>query len=194
MNYAKLFALAAMALTVLIPFAGTASASRVTSPPGTLYTGTIKATSTDTKWTNSSTIGTVSCEHSEMVGTVKGHGSSATAIVSLSTLTFSKCTGGEPTSPVGFPGSLELHLTTAPNGTTTSSGAVVIIHKTLVGSCSFRTNEKPADIGTFTGGTPAKLDIGSSPIPQGSNNMFCPSSANLSGTYTFTSPGSLLLS
>ncbi|HET7418626.1 MAG TPA: hypothetical protein VFJ61_13470 [Solirubrobacterales bacterium] len=192
MKYAKILGLAALALTAFMAFAGTASATRVTSPAGTLYTGTIKATSTDTKLTNSSTIGTISCEHSEVEGTVTSHGSAATAIGSLSKLTFTKCTGGEPTSPVVTRGTLEVHLTTAPNGTATSNGAEVIVHKTLVGSCTFKT--KNTDIGTFTGGTPAKLDIGSSPIPQESGNFFCPASATWTGNYTVTSPGTLLVS
>ncbi|HET7418628.1 MAG TPA: hypothetical protein VFJ61_13480 [Solirubrobacterales bacterium] len=192
MKYGKHLVAAALALTAFLAFAGVASATTVTSPAGTAFTGTIKATSTDTKLTNSATIGTVSCEHSEVEGLVTSHGGASTAFGDITKLTFTKCSGGEPTSPVTTRGTLEVHLTTAPDGTATSNGASVTVHKTLVGTCTFIT--KNTDIGTFLGGTPAHLAIGSSPIPQSSGNFFCPSSATWTGNYTVTSPGTLLVS
>ncbi|HET7418629.1 MAG TPA: hypothetical protein VFJ61_13485 [Solirubrobacterales bacterium] len=190
MKYAKFLALAATALAALMAFAGVASATTLTSPAGTTFTGTLKASSSETTLTNSSTIGTIKCTKSEVEGPVTSHGTGKTVFGDVSKLTFTECTNGEPTDPVVKGGTLELHWTSGSNGTVTSSGAEVIIHKTLVGSCTFKTNN--TDIGQFTGGTPAKLDIESAAIPQESTNFFCPTSATWKGSYTVTSPGTLL--
>lgn len=191
MKYAKMLGVAAMALAALMAFAGTASATRVTAPANTLFTGTIKATSTNTELHNSFTFGTIKCGHSEVEGTVTSHGSGVTAVGSISKLTFTSCTGGEPTSPVTKRGTLEVHYTSGTNGTATSNGAEVIIHKTLVGTCVFTTSN--TDIGTVTGGKPASLDINSSTINQTGSNPFCPATATWTGNYTVTSPAELLL-
>ncbi|HET7418630.1 MAG TPA: hypothetical protein VFJ61_13490 [Solirubrobacterales bacterium] len=190
MKYAKFLALAATALAALMAFAGVASATTLTSPAGTTFTGTLKASSSNATLTNSSTIGTIKCAKSEVEGNVTKHGTGVTVFGDITKLTFTECTGGEPTDPVAKPGTLELHYTSGSNGTVTSSGAEVIIHKTLVGTCVFKTNN--TDIGQFTGGTPAKLDI-EGVIPQESSNFFCPPNATWSGTYTVTSPGTLLV-
>lgn len=176
---------------VLMTFAATASATRVTSPANTLYTGTIKATSTNTELHSSSTFGTIKCSHSEAEGNVSSHGSGVAATGPLTKLTFTSCTNGEPTSPVTVRGTLEAHWTAGSNGVLTSNNAEVTIHKTLVGTCTFTTTN--TNIGTITGGTPAKLDIGSSTIMQTGKNPFCPGSAIWTGSYTVTSPGTLLL-
>ncbi|HET7418100.1 MAG TPA: hypothetical protein VFJ61_10795 [Solirubrobacterales bacterium] len=191
MPHLKAYGLAVLSL-VLLAFAGTASATTLTSPAGTAYTGTIKGTSSKITLTNSSTFGTFQCEHSEIEGTPSSHGSGVTAVAIVGKWTFSKCTGGKPTSPVAKPGSWEFHLTTAPNATWTSNGSEWVWHETLVGTCIFIT--KNTDLGTLKGGTPAKIEIGASPLPQESGNFFCPSSATLGGSYTITSPSTLLVS
>ena len=66
----------------------------------------------------------------------------------------------------------------------------MIVHKTLVGTCVFKTNN--TDIGTLVGtdgsGSTAKLEIGAKQIPQMGENPFCPESATWSGSYTITTP------
>ncbi|HET7418631.1 MAG TPA: hypothetical protein VFJ61_13495 [Solirubrobacterales bacterium] len=171
-------------------FAGVASAATLTSPAGTTFTGTIKGSSSNTRLTNSSTFGTIGCGRSEVEGSITKHGTNVTALADITKLTFTECTGGKPTDPVVKPGTLELHYTSGSNGTVTASGAEIIMHETIVGTCVFKTNQ--TDFGQFTGGTPAKLDIESAPIPQESGNFFCPSSATWNGSYTFISPGTLL--
>jgi len=196
MKYAKMLGLLAVAATALMAFASPALATFATSPANTTYTGKVKATSTNTVLTNSSTIGTVKCGHSEVEGEITSHSttSTVTLIGHITKLTFTSCTGGEPTSPVATPGTLEVHTFSGSsdgNGTATSNGAVVTIHKTLVGTCVFKT--KATDIGKVVGsknngGKTAILEIGSQPIPQESGNPFCPASATWTGTYTVTSP------
>jgi hypothetical protein len=187
MKYVKILGLAAMALAALMAMAGTASATSLTSSSGT--TPTIKASSTNAVLTGPFGFGTISCANSTVEGTVTEHGTNITAGGAITSLTFTNCEGGEPTSPVVKPGSLQVHGTsTTGNGTVTSSSASVIVHKTLLGTCTFNTASTGTDIGTLTGSNitkgNAKLDIAAT-IPG-----TCGSGA-WEGNYTVTSPASL---
>jgi len=193
MKCPKILLVPALGALISISAAGIASATTVTSG-GSSYTGTIRATSTNLALSNAFYFGTIKCGHSFVEGSVVTHGGTSTAVIALANLSFTSCTNGEPTSPVSLPGELEIHgFGGNGNGTATWSFAVVEVHKTLVGSCTFRPNG--TDIGLFTGskntGATAVLDIGNATIPQSSPNPFCPTSATLSGNYTFTTPDKL---
>jgi hypothetical protein len=167
MKYAKILGLAAMALAAFMALAGTASATSLTTNEGT--TPKIEATSTNAVLTGPFGFGTIACEHSLVKGTVTEHGTNITVGGPITELTFTKCTGGEPTSPVVKPGTLQVHGTsTTGNGTVTSFNADVIVHKTLLGTCTFTTASTGTDIGTLTGTNVTKgnavLDI-SATIP-----------------------------
>jgi hypothetical protein len=190
MKYAKILGLAAMALAALMAMAGTASATTLTSPAGTTYTSTIEASSTNAVLTGPFGFGTISCANSTVKGTVSKHGSGVTAGGAISNLTFTSCTGGEVTSPVAKPGSLEVHnISGGTNGTTTSVSAEVIVHKTLLGTCHFTTSSTGTDIGTLTSsavtGATAKLDIAAT-IPSADCG-----SGTWEGNYTVTTPDNL---
>lgn len=188
MKYAKALGLLAVVVASLMALAGTAMATRATSPTGTLYTGTVKATSANMEL-HITGITTVKCTHSEMELTIESHGVGVTVFGKLSKLTFTGCTNGQPTSPVANRGSLEVHGTLYPNGEATSNGAAVVIHNTPIGTCIFTTNS--TKIGTVTGGKPAQLDVNSAAIPQTGGNPFCPSSGVWTGSYSVTTPGEL---
>jgi hypothetical protein len=198
MKYAKILGLAAMALAALMAFAGTASATTLTSPAGTTYTSTIKAESEGTTELVSElgAFGTIKCKKSTVEGKVEEHGTTVTAGGKISTLTFTECEGGTPTSPVAVPGSLEVHTegsTSNGNGTLTSKNAKVIVHNTAVGTCEFETSSTGTDLGKLTGGTPAKLVISGVVIRVGGSNPFCGSNSTWKGTYKVTSPSTLLV-
>lgn len=193
MKYAKILGLAALALAALMAFAGTASATTLTSPSGTVYTGEIKSESEGSTSLKSSFIGTVTCSGSTVKGKVESHGTGVTAAGKIAELTFSGCSGGSPTSPVAKPGTLEVHgTTTTGNGTLTSNGAEVIVHNTLAGTCTFVTSN--SDIGTLTGsnvtGGNATLDISGVAV-RTNGSGFCGESATWSGSYKVTSPSTL---
>ena len=79
MKYAKMLGLLAVAAAALMAFAGVASATTLTSPSGTTYTSTIKATSEGTTTLHNSSLGiAVSCEESTVEGKVEKHGSGVT--------------------------------------------------------------------------------------------------------------------
>jgi hypothetical protein len=185
MKYVKMLGLLAVAAAALMAFAGTASATTVTSPAGTLYTSNIAATAGATELVGSFT--TVKCSSSSVSGSVKTHGAGVTAEGPISALSFSGC--NFPVT-VKKEGTLIAHATSGGNGTLTSSGAEVIVH-TSVGECVFTTSS--TDIGTLKGGTPAKLEIASAAINRTGGSFLCGSTAKWSGTYTVNTPGSLFL-
>jgi hypothetical protein len=187
MKYVKILGLAAMALAALMALAGTASASTVTSPKGTTYTSTIKAVNEGNVTLTSvfGGFGAVTCTASTVEGKVEQHGGALTAGGKISSLTFTGCSGGEPTSPVATRGKLEIH---APN-TLTSQGAEVIIHKTLFGTCTFNTNTATS-LGTLTDtsvtGGNATLDIKATIASPCGNGTW-------EGAYKVTTPATLFV-
>ena len=198
MKHVQIFGLAAMAMAALMALAGTASATQVTSPSGTVYTSTIKAESEGTTDLTGEfgTIGTIGCTESRLETKVESHGTSVTATGRVSSLTFETCMGGLATSPVANPGSLEVHTEGSignGNGTVTSSGAVFVFHETAVGTCTFETSN--TDIGTLTGsnhtGGNATLDIRGTLTRVSGTNPFCGSTSTWNGSYKVTTPSTL---
>lgn len=193
MKLVKMIGLLAIAAAAMTAFAATASATTLTSPTGTVYTGAIKAESS-----NSSLHGsfiTVSCSSSKVEGSVEQHGAAKTVAGKISALSFSGC---NYTVTVLNKGSLELHAVSCDKktnyctGTLTSTGAEILIH-TSVGECVFTTTN--THIGTVTGTDDTKghavLDIDSAGIPRTGGSFFCGSSGEWTGSYTVTSPSSL---
>ena len=162
MKYVKILGLAAMALAALMAMAGTASATTITSPKGTTYTGTIKAENEGSVTLTSvfGGFGAVHCNKSIVEGKVEKHGVGQTVFGLISKLTFEECT--KPVTVINA-GSLELHYLNAKEGTLTSSNAKIEIHETAFGTCTFTTASTGTDLGTVTtteatGGN-ATLDI-----------------------------------
>ena len=188
MKYIKMLGLLAVAAAALMAFAGSASATEITSSTG--KTPTIKATSTNTALDGAFT--TVTCGHSEVGGTVEAHGApndaKTPATGKITTLDFTLC--NYPVTVVNN-GTLSVTGTTPTgNGTLTSNGAKVAIH-TSVGTCVFTTSN--THIGTVTGsnntGGHAVLDI-TGKIPRTEGNFLCGSSGQWTGSYTITHPAS----
>jgi hypothetical protein len=206
MKYVKILGLLAVAAASLMAFAGSASATTITSPTGTAYTNTITAVSEGATSLDGA-FSTVTCKASHVAGKVESHGSGVTAKGNLTALSFSEC--NFPVTVEAF-GSLEVHpvTTNAENkvvacasgectGTLTSTGAKVKIH-TSVGECVFTTEN--TDVGLITptndtGGT-ATFDIGAhgtGKIPRTAGNFLCGSSGQWTGSYSVTVPDSLYI-
>ena len=186
MKYLKMLGLLAVAVAALMAFAGTASATSVTTTTGgAAATPTIHAVSIGHAILHGS-LGTVEC-NSTVEGKVESHGSGVAASGKISTLHFTSCTGSNTvTSPVSKTGSLAVTWTSGHNGTLTSTGAEVIVTShNLGGTCIYTTNG--TTLGTVTGGATAKLDI-SATISRtgGTAGIFCGSTGTWSGTYETT--------
>ena len=195
MKQARVVGLLAIAVTALMAFAGSASATILTSPAGTTYTSTIKATSTETSLDG--VFVTVTCAHSAVEGKVERHGASVTAEGKVNSLTFSSC--NYPTT-VKKAGSLEIHTQNEGgaannNGTLTSTGAEIEI-ATSVGTCIFTTSiftPDATDLGRVTGGTTAKFDITAATIRRTGGNILCGWEGEWTGSYTINTPDTLLV-
>jgi hypothetical protein len=179
----KIIWMATIATAVLALIAASASATTLTSPKGTIYTGTIKATSSDVEFHGSFT--SVTCSHSAFEGKVEKHGAGVTAGGKVSGYSYSSC-GVEKT--VKKAGSLEIHS----NGVVTSSGLELVSHLSI-GECVFTTSG--TTVGTITSSetSNAVLDLNSARIPRTGGSFFCGSSATLTGQYTITTPSTLLV-
>lgn len=175
----------------MIVLASSASATIITSPSGTTYTGEVKASGGTV--TLSGSFVTVECKKvSSVAGKVESHGASVTAAGKLASLT-----GGECNFPVTINkgGSAELHTdgeSANGNGTATSTGAEITI-ATSIGTCIFTTNA--TDVGTVKGGTPAVIEVKGAKIPRtgGSAGFLCGSTGTLNGSLTANTPGTLLV-
>jgi hypothetical protein len=189
MNYLRALRLLVLAAAAVMSFAGLASANPVTSPKGTVYTGTIKAESEGGTALHGSFI-SVSCNKSTVEGKVESH-SGTTAGGNISLLNFTEC--NYPVKVLKA-GSLQVHTTEKGKGTLTSTGAEITI-ETSVGNCTFSTSS--TDIGTITGtgstNGAATLDIDSSSIPRTGHSFFCGSSGEWTGSYKVTSPSTLYI-
>jgi hypothetical protein len=195
MKYLKILGLAAIAAAALMAFAGSASATELTSPTGTkLGVGTVIHAESEGHATLDSIIGNIEC-HSTVEGTISNAGSATTTVSgNINTLNFTGCTNGAVVTVI-TKGSLEVHHTTGFNGTLTSTNTEVTVEQSGF-HCIFKTNA--TDIGTLTGSpndeSHATLDI-SATIPRtgGRSGAFCGSSAPWTGSYTVTKPKPLFV-
>ena len=204
MKYLKILTVAAIAASALMAFAGSASATTLTSGGNTVAKGTVlhSVLKEGEAILQSTLIGEVKCKESTVSGATGNEGS-ATETVSgeISTLDFGNCNS---TVKVLKAGSLEIHTeytkeengeekqkTTADgNGTLTSSGAEVTVE--ILGlHCIFTTSN--TDIGTVTGTTvgSATFQAKSAPISRtgGRSGAFCGTSALWNATYTLDEVG-----
>jgi hypothetical protein len=173
--------LLAVCASAFMAFAATASADEVTDAAGNTVTN-IHATSEGHAILHAP-FGTVEC-NSTVSAHVTHNGGVVTAHVT--TLDFTSCTE-EKTVTVLQKGTLELDVTGTNTGTLRSSGAEITVRDDVTGvNCIYTTKE--TGIGTATGGTPGKLDIGSSTISRTGHSFFCGSSGTWTGTYKVTSP------
>jgi RHS repeat-associated protein len=201
MKLLKIFgfaAVAAVALIVLIS-AGPASAtvlcknnSSTSSCSETYGTGTeMKATSEGTS-TLTTAFKNIECSEATIQG--KTTNESGTAIEGkIETLTFGKCNCEVKVIKGGTFSITQISATD--NGTFKSSGTEVTTScSTIFGTvhCIYATSS--TDLGTLTGGKPAKFDISSADIPRLTTNALCDETANWDATYKITSPEPLYVS
>lgn len=184
MNYLKMLGLVACITGALTIFAVPASATTLTSPAGTTYTGAIKATSGVIELHGSFI--TVKCESSSFEGNVSQHGSGVTVKIPLSFLRLFPC--NFPLTVLSY-GNIEWHGTGNGNATVTWNAFELTV-ETSIANCIFSGNS--VDLGTFTGGSPPKFHLFSAGIPRTGHSIFCGSSGVLTGSYTITTPGTLL--
>lgn len=181
MRHLKILSFAALSAAVLLALAGNASATTLTSPAGTTYTGTVEIESEGTISLHGSFL-TVESEEVELKGSVSEHGAARTVRIPLS---FLKWIGKNYLIRILKRGTLEWHGLGNGNGTITWSGLEMEV-ETSVGNCIFTTSN--TDIGTFTSGTIPRFHFGSAAIPRTGGSFFCGSSGTLTGTLKLRVP------
>lgn len=176
----KVLKTALLGLVALAAFAGTASATVLTSPAGTAYTGTRISHGTALKMATAG-----ECKTSTLHEEIESHGAAATAVSKVTSLSFSEC--GYPVT-VTKAGTMEVHSLGNGNGTVTWSGAEIVL-KTPVGDCLYTPNN--TDMGTLTGskntGGTAVFDL-SARVPRTGGNFLCGVQAEWNGTYVVQAP------
>ena len=136
---------------------------------------------------------TVKCTESTAAGKIESAGGAgATATGSLTTLTFSGC---GCTTSVLSKGSLEVHYTSAGDGSVTGKGTELTFKCVEPNvSCKYGTGTG-VTLGTVTGGEPATLKIEASlPFISGDSSSFvCGSTATFTATYAETGEGPMYI-
>ncbi|HET9593403.1 MAG TPA: hypothetical protein VFP17_10855 [Solirubrobacterales bacterium] len=190
MKHLKILGLLVMTAASLMAFAGSSSAAPVltTSAGGTDYTGEIQATLE--KGTSSTFKAGIedTCTESTTNGTANTNN---TTHIVWTTVTF-------------IFGGCSQHTLVITSGSVTiddsgqvffSSTRIRIIITSLGITCYYGAETGSVKIGTFTGGTPAKLDVNTTTLQResGSNTFFCASAGTWTGSYVVTTPSTLLL-
>jgi hypothetical protein len=201
MKYAKMLGLLAVAAAALMAFAGSASATTLTSPAGTTLGkgATIHASlKAETEAVLSGTIN-VKCKKSTVAGEVKTPGSETTTVSGpLSTLTFDECNPN--TASTVKLGNLEVHTEGASsngNGTLTASEveATVLTH-TILGTTHCLYTAENLDIGKVTGSINngsgnATLTASEVELGRKTTDFGCGEVAKWTATYVVSTPSYL---
>jgi len=183
MKHLKILGLAAVISAALMAPAGSASATTITSPTGTVYTGTVHFAG-EGELTLANPVANISC-NSTIEGQVESHGSGITANLKIVTRLYTGCTNSWHTTTV-LPGTYIIHWKEKHEGTVTSTG--VKVDATRLGvTCVYETNN--TSLGTLIGGNPATLKVEASiPLNLAESSALCGSgNAKWEGSYVTTS-------
>ncbi len=191
MKYLKISGLAVLAVAALMTFAAGASATSLTSPLGTTYTGVVQAETAGEMIVH----GTVESRcKSTFEWEVNGHGPGAPVKGPVNAFYLLECSGGTSVVPLKL-GTFQLHTRTKSadgDGTLTWTGAE-FAYKTSPPTieCRYGFESQNADVGILTGsistsGT-ARVDIDAILIRVG-GSPFCPITSKWTAEYEITSP------
>lgn len=194
MKYVKILGLLAVAASALMAFAGTASATTITSPTGTTAPSgtTFHAESEENAVPGTkhvrlhNNIAKIDCT-STATFTFDDTSGTGTATGKIDNLTFT-CTHPWVVH-VEKLGALEVHWTNGYNGTLTASAGTTVTatHTTTGAKCTYQSVDN-LHIGTITGGDPATLHVNAS-IPRHGGSLLCGgANASWTGAYVTTGP------
>jgi hypothetical protein len=207
MKHLKTLGLIGLATGALLALGGSASATTLTSPVGTSYTGKFVAESTTKVQIHRNQLFegafNINCAKSRLEGQVESHGVGVTATVRLTNVLFMECvTVAYVTETVLLkPGNLEIHTASGDTEGTTGNGTVTyaknpfeltIKWQTMAGNgehCIFKLSN--GDIGSIRGskslGGTAAFELRAFLT----TSLGCGLTAELTGTYTISTPDNL---
>lgn len=195
MKVLKSLGLSALTVVALSVLSGSALATSLTSPTGTVATPTIELESEGHVTQHSTYSDDFAAPKAEcqwkMVGTVEQHGNGEATVIPLESVTQTECTKSWHVTTV-TPGKLEITWTSGYNGTVTWTGAT--FEATRLGIfCRFKAEN--THLGTITGGSPATLHLEGKPAIHNSG-LICGEPGQgfpLTGSMTVASPSSLFV-
>jgi hypothetical protein len=131
------------------------------------------------------------CRGVTLTSTITEAGNSTSTVKAKDkALTWNECTWADSTLA---PGGVEIHkISGTSNGTLTASEEISWTFDDGLGSCVYGWTAGN-DIGTITEGKPATLDLNSVIQKLGGSGVFCPATAQLTGSFTVTAPASTTL-
>jgi hypothetical protein len=163
----KTVGLLAVAAAALMAFAGTAAATKITSPTGTTSTANGKVVS-EGHVVLDNPIAKIECQGTAESKVESHGGAGVPAKGNLTSLTFTNCTNSWHVTTVSG-GSSSINHTSGYNGSIVTTGAT--IEATRFGiTCRYATNNTA--LGTVTSGSPATVDIIAA-IPFHSGSILC---------------------
>lgn len=186
MKYLKIMGLLAVA-TVALAGAASAPAAVFTSPPGSVYTGSVKTTNENGYVQFETGVFGVTC-NSSIEGTAKLP--EASVFISLSKPSFSDCTQNVDVESTGG-GTFDIDLLPSGDGTLTWSHLTIDLNVTGYGfTCNFAIASK-TDAGTLTSsentGGKATIDLDAK-LPRTGGSVLCGTYLRLTGSYLVNSP------
>jgi hypothetical protein len=184
----------ALTAAFLMAAGGTASATTLTSPAGTAYTGVIKAESQGNHLAIDSPSGSFPCGKSSLEWNVESHGAAVTAKGPVSSFTAKEC--GTTTVTIVDPGEFELHTRSSEavdyDPITWVDFELTIVTDSIFGSidCTYAYNflQMGAITSSKTTGQTARLKVDTAPIPSFSEDPLCSKSIRVTADYTIPSP------
>jgi hypothetical protein len=189
MKHVKILGLLVMAAAALMAFASSASANVLTSSAGVnLATGSTVESSLEKGSTALLKAGIEdTCTTSTTKGTISVN-SSTEAEGPLSSLTFGSCTKDTNVIKAGS-------LTINSAGEVFTKESRVEVKDTFLGvTCFYGAEIGSVKIGTFDGGTPAKLTVNTTTLQKETGSgAFCASAGTWTANYVVTNPGTMLL-
>jgi hypothetical protein len=190
----------ALVPVALLAIASSASATSLTSPAKTFYTGAVKAENAVENAVFHQGEETFTCKSLELEWQVESHGPSVTAKGPVTKFTLGTCS--PTTVTVLKTGSLELHTGETEAGVLTwTGGEITTLSHSLLGTthCIYSfgipgTEFESIDVGVLTSSRSfegsektAMIDIDTQ-IPAKKTDLFCPTELGMTAAYRVTSP------
>lgn len=182
----------ALSAALLMAASGTASATTLTSPAGTAYTGAVKAESQGNHLAIDTPSGSFPCSKSNLEWNVESHGAAVTAKGAVSSFTAEEC--GTTKVTVVDPGAFELHTHSSDefDWITWVDFELTIVTPSAFGSIDCTYGYNLLTLGAITSskatGQTARFKVESTLIPLLSENVLCSKTIRLTADYRITSP------
>ncbi|HEX5989637.1 MAG TPA: hypothetical protein VFY75_05440 [Solirubrobacterales bacterium] len=201
MKHLKSLGLAVIAALTITAFLGAGSASgavlcKVTATPcgaGNIYSGALKTSTTSAVFKDSEGTAVSTCTGSELGGKIEqAGGAGKPVVVGTNYLAFTGCSA--KTWVIKNTATLNVnHIAGTDNGAIEGKGELTVTITIGGTECNFFLGGTMIEFGTFKGGKPAVIEVGTTITKYSIFEFFCPGSLTWEGNYSVTEPASTTL-